>query len=115
MGDTLGWQRHQALALAPLLLPHAAARPPGRAPPFRGLPDASQLQILTDVAIPVSIEDREQLIKAANTSLSSKVGGGAPCSVGCGQGGRCAAGQLVPACSCVMGANRLGTCTAWHA
>lgn len=31
------------------------------------------MQILTASAIPVSIEDREQLIRAANTSLSSKI------------------------------------------
>ncbi len=30
-------------------------------------------QILTESAIPVSIEDREQLIRAANTSLSSTI------------------------------------------
>jgi hypothetical protein len=32
-------------------------------------------QVLTDSAIPVSIEDREQLIQAATTSLSSKIVG----------------------------------------
>lgn len=31
------------------------------------------LQILTSTAIPVSIDDRESLIKAANTSLGSKI------------------------------------------
>ena len=31
------------------------------------------MQVLTDSAIPVSIEDREALIRAANTSLSSKI------------------------------------------
>ena len=31
------------------------------------------MQVLTATAIPVDIEDREQLIKAANTSLSSKI------------------------------------------
>jgi hypothetical protein len=35
----------------------------------------SLLQILTESATPVSIEDRGQLIKAANTSLSSKIVG----------------------------------------
>lgn len=43
--------------------------------PRRRPPPHPCVQILTASAIPVSIDDRQQLIKAANTSLSSKIVG----------------------------------------